>query len=494
VLAAGEDVHWSDKRLRDMTDRDWRILREDFDIHFKGKKPPRPLRSWAEAGLHGSLMRAIDEMGYKEPSPIQRATVAAGMEHRDLMGIAETGSGKTAAFLLPMLHIILSGDPARRAACKDHGPLALILAPTRELAQQIEAETAKLCKFARVTSTCVVGGENIDEQAQTLRNGVEVLVATPGRLVECLQASLLVFNQCNYVVLDEADTMIDFGFEPQVTQILEVMASHGGSSAPAKAAPTEAAVQAASSSSSSSPSVAVPAGSSSASASASLSSSSSSSSSSAPVAESERTTIMFSATMPPAVERIALRFMSNTLKVRIGDDDSVKNRRISQEVIYTAENGKRKLLAAALRRGLRPAIVFVNTKKNCDTVARNITDLGSSCIVLHGDKEQADRATALADFKAGRVEVLVATDVAGRGLDIPDVAQVINYDLPSDIQRYTHRIGRTGRAGKDGASVSFFTDDDEKILPSLRSHLLATGQAVPVQLDRHPAVAASALG
>lgn len=472
VLAEGDEVHWSAKRPEDMTERDWRILREDYDIHFKGRNPPRPLRSWAEACLEPSLMRAIDEMGYKEPSPIQRATVPAGMSHRDLMGIAETGSGKTAAFLLPMLHLILTGDPARRAACRTHGPLALILAPTRELAQQIEQETAKLCKFARVSSTCLVGGENIDEQAQALRRGVEVLVATPGRLVECLQSSLVVFNQCNYVVLDEADTMIDFGFEPQVTQILEVMAEHG-STTPGDGTATAVAVAATTTASTAS---------------------SASSSSSATTAGKERTTIMFSATMPPAVERIALRFMRGTLKVRIGDDDSVKNQRISQDVIYTAENGKRKLLAAALQHRLRPAIVFVNTKKNCEAVARHITDLGNSCIVLHGDKEQADRAAALADFKAGRVEVLVATDVAGRGLDIPDVAQVINYDLPSDIQRYTHRIGRTGRAGKEGASVSFFTDDDEKILPALRSHLLATGQRVPLQLDRHPAVAASALG
>jgi ATP-dependent RNA helicase DDX23/PRP28 len=436
--------HWSEKPLGEMTERDWRILREDFDIHIRGKGVPPPLRRWEEALLDEAILHAIQDAGYTDPTPIQRATVAIGLQKRDLMGIAETGSGKTAAFVLPMLQLIAKISLEERARNRSNGPYAIVLAPVRELAQQIDTEVNKLGRFCKVSSAVIVGGANIEEQALRLRDGCDILVATPGRLLECLDAAMVVFNQCQYVVLDEADRMIDMGFEPQVVKVLETMARH------------------------------------------SMAAASSSSSAEAP---SERTTIMFSATMPPEVEKIATTFMRNPAKVRIGDQDTGKNKRISQEVIYTTEGAKRGKLIEVLRRGLRPTIVFANAKKVCDLVARYVEDQGSAVAVIHGDKSQPEREEAIAAFKAGEADVLVATDVAGRGLDIPGVAQVINFDLPSDIERYSHRIGRTGRAGKEGSSTSFFTDGDSGILPHLRSYLMATDQRVPRELESHPAVA-----
>ena len=422
-------AHWSEKSLDAMTDRDWRIMREDFDIHVRGGRPVNPLRFWNEAGIAPALLRAIDALGYEKPSPIQRQGIPMGLAGRDLIGIAETGSGKTAAFLIPLLtHVLASPGRARTA---DLGPLALVLAPTRELAQQIDAECVKLAVYAGTTCVCVVGGTDIGEQTTRLRNGCDVLIGTPGRLIDCLDNSYVVLHQCRYLVLDEADRMIDLGFEPSVTKIIERMgAAFTGDGAGAVS----------------------------------------------------RTTHMFTATMPPAVERLAKLFMLSPATVRIGDEDSGKNRRITQELIFAGNESKKKARLLDLLRTLpRPAIIFVNAKKQCDIVARDIKGAGNEgVVVLHSDKTQEEREAALADFKAGAADILLATDVAGRGLDIPDVAAVVNYDMPSDIDKYSHRIGRTGRAGKSGLAISFINDaEDPAVLVALKAYLEATGQVVP---------------
>lgn len=449
-----EGLHWSEKPLKDMTDRDWRIFREDFDIRVRGGKVPSPLRFWKEGDFSSRILDAINEMGYKDPSPIQRQAIPIGIEQRDIIGVAETGSGKTAAFVIPLLHYIMQNPESARQAVADQGPLALVMAPTRELALQIESETKKLSRHTDLKCCAIVGGASITPQVHALQAGVHVVVGTPGRLIDCLEHGYLVLNQCRYVVLDEADRMVDMGFEPQVVQVLDQM----GGTQEKEDEETQEDIEDANQTDGKK------------------------------VSLSKRTTIMYSATMPPEVEKLANKYLHKPVTVKIGDDDSGKNKRITQRVRHVSEEEKPKLLQKELARCPKPVIVFVNAKNNCSTVASHCESAGFRPVVLHGGKKQEQREEALADFKNGKSQVLVATDVAGRGLDIPDVAQIINYDLPQEIDRYTHRIGRTGRAGKEGQALSFFTDSDEKILPALRQQLISTGNEVPNDLAKHPAV------
>ncbi|CAM9802029.1 unnamed protein product [Ascophyllum nodosum] len=460
-------AHWSEKAssdsgccpLADMSDRDWRIFREDFDIRVKGGKAPLPLRFWEEGNLPSSVMEAIRELGYEKPSPIQRQAIPIGMERRDIIGIAETGSGKTAAFGIPMIAYILSLDPGMRDRVPEQGPLALIMAPTRELAlQQIEEECKKFCKFAGLKTVCVVGGQNIETQAFTLRKGVEIIIGTPGRLNDCVEKHYLVLNQCHYVVLDEADRMIDMGFEEQVLAVLDAM---GGT---LKADDEELAYM-----------------------------QEMKAKQARNTKDLVRFTAMFSATMPPAVERMAKKYLRHPAIVQIGDEDTGKNRRIDQRVLWMTETQKKTKVLEILRSHGKDdrVLVFINTKKSADMLGRQLEQAGFSAVVLHGGKTQDQREDNLESFREGIYTVLVATDVASRGLDIPDVKEVINYELPSKIETYCHRIGRTGRAGKDGVATSFLTEHDEEIMFGLKEYLQSTESHVPQQLAKHNAAQAA---
>ncbi|TYZ57673.1 hypothetical protein PybrP1_011178 [[Pythium] brassicae (nom. inval.)] len=474
-------THWSEKPLADMRERDWRIFREDFDITIKGGRAPHPLRAWAEAApaLPQAVFDAIADMGFARPSPIQMQAIPVGLERRDIIGIAETGSGKTAAFVIPIIAYIYALPAANVRRTAEQGPLALVMAPTRELALQIEQEAIKLCKHTRVggpdpetahgiKTLAVVGGQSIEDQAFKLREGIDVVIGTPGRLMDCLESHYLVLNQCNYVVLDEADRMIDMGFEPQVVAVLENMGSL------LKSENEEEMEQQIS----------------------------------LAVAGQEhrfRVTTMFSATMPVEVERLAKTFLRHPAIVKIGDEDSGKNKRIDQRVVFLHAGKKKAKLVELLGGILRDQpksrkekaadgpkiIVFVNIKKECDVVAKMLAAAGFRITVLHGGKSQDQREESLKSFRDGYCDVLVATDVAGRGLDIPDVTHVINYDLPSKIQAYTHRIGRTGRAGKDGIAISLLTDDDDDIMYDLKQYLTATDMPVPQELANHPSAKAA---
>lgn len=471
-------THWSEKALDEMRERDWRIFREDFDITIKGGKAPHPLRKWAEAtSLPEAVFTAIHELGFERPSPIQMQSIPIGLERRDIIGIAETGSGKTAAFMIPIIAYIYSLPPTNVSRTGEQGPLALVMAPTRELALQIEQEAIKLCKHTSVgipekehviKTLSVVGGQSIEDQAFKLREGVDIIIGTPGRLMDCLENHYLVLNQCNYVVLDEADRMIDMGFEPQVVAVLENMGSL------LKSENEEEMEQQIS--------LAV---------------------------EGKdhrfRVTTMFSATMPTEVERLAKTFLRHPAIVKIGDEDSSKNKRIDQRVLFMRAAKKKSKVVEVLGGILRDQpksrkekaadgpkiIVFVNIKKECDVVAKMLSNEGFRITVLHGGKSQDQREESLKGFREGYCDVLVATDVAGRGLDIPDVTHVINYDLPSKIQNYSHRIGRTGRAGKEGIAISLLTDEDEDIMFDLKQYLVSTNMPVPQELASHPSAKAA---
>jgi len=433
--------HWSEKPIEVMEERDWRIFREDFNISTRGARVPHPLRYWHEADLPEELSKAITRAGYKDPSPIQRAAIPVGLRNMDVVGIAETGSGKTCAFLVPML-VYISKLPKITQQTAGEGPYALVLAPTRELAQQISEECDKLGKDMGVRNVSIVGGNSIEEQSFSMRAGVEVIIATPGRLFDCLERRFLVLNQCNYIVLDEADRMIDLNFEPQLVKILDTMPS--SNIKPENIDDMDESTV-------------------------------------------YRQTIMFSATMPPRVEQLAKKYLRHPVFISIGDRKGSANENVTQRVEMLTEGRKRGRLMEILKQDEAPFIVFCNSKKGCDTLARAIEGAGFGCTVVHGSKIQEQREANLEAFKNGEVDVLVATDVVGRGIDINNVQQVINYDMPSEIEKYMHRIGRTGRAGKKGIATSFVTEADADLYYDLKNVLTGANQNVPGELARHEA-------
>ncbi|KIW72186.1 pre-mRNA-splicing ATP-dependent RNA helicase PRP28 [Phialophora macrospora] len=449
------DKHWSEKRLDQMRERDWRIFKEDFNIATKGGGIPNPMRNWKESNLPRRLLDIIEQVGYVDPSPIQRAAIPIALQNRDLIGVAVTGSGKTAAFLLPLLVYIsdlprLDEDDMRR----NNGPYAIILAPTRELAQQIELEAKKFATQLGFTVVSIVGGHSIEEQAYNLRNGAEIIIATPGRLVDCIERRIIVLEQCCYVIMDEADRMIDLGFEEPVNKILSalpvtnekpdtedaedvrVMSRHIGGK------------------------------------------------------DRYRQTMMYTATMPAAVERIARKYLRRPAIVTIGNIGEAVDT-VEQRVEFVAgEDKRKKRLAEILHSGQfrPPIIVFVNIKRNCDAVARDIKSMGFSSVTLHGSKTQDQREAALQSVRDGKTDVLVATDLAGRGIDVPDVSLVVNFNMATNIESYTHRIGRTGRAGKSGVAITFLGNEDNDVLYDLKQMLMKSAiSRVPEELRKHEA-------
>jgi len=433
--------HWSEKKLEEMTERDWRIFKEDFSITTRGARVPNPMRYWHEAGLPPALLEAIERAGYKEPTPIQRAAIPVGLKNMDLVGIAETGSGKTCAFVIPML-VYISKQPKLEGELIQNGPYAVVMAPTRELAQQISGEIDKLGRGMGIRNVAITGGASLEEQGFAMRDGVEVVVATPGRLFDAIQRRYIALNQCNYIVLDEADRMLDMGFEPQIQQILDTLPS--SNMRPDN--PDEMDEK-----------------------------------------KVYRQTTMFSATMPLKVELLARKYLRHPVFVAIGDRSGRVNTNVTQVVEMISEGKKKQRLIELLGTMEPPIIVFTNTKKNADALARHIEIAGFSVTVLHGGKIQDQRESALDAFKQGAYDILVATDVVGRGIDIPDVQNVINYDMPSDIEKYQHRIGRTGRAGKKGTATSFVTDQDTHIYFDLVQKLKEANQYIPPELERHEA-------
>nr|CAH7769308.1 unnamed protein product [Callosobruchus chinensis] len=411
-----DDRHWSEKELDEMTERDWRIFREDYNITIKGGKIPEPIRNWKESGIQKECLEIVEKVGYKEPTPIQRQAIPIGMQNRDIIGVAETGSGKTLAFLIPLL----STEDA------DQGPYAIILAPTRELAQQIEEETVKFGQPLGIRTVVVVGGLSREEQGFRLRMGCEIVIATPGRLIDVLENRYLVLNQCTYIVLDEADRMIDLAEDSTL-----LLANYNSK-------------------------------------------------------KKYRQTVMFTATMPPAVERLARTYLRRPAVVYIGSIGKPVER-VEQIVHIMGENDKRRKLMEYLSRGIEPPIIiFVNQKKGADVLAKGLEKLGYKACTLHGGKGQEQREYALASLKSGAKDILVATDVAGRGIDIKDVSMVINYDMAKTIEDYTHRIGRTGRAGKTGIAVSFCTNDDSALFYDLKQMLLSSPVSnCPPELMNH---------
>jgi len=445
-----DDRHWTDKNNEQMTERDWRIFREDYNIAIKGGRIPNPIRNWAESKIKKEILEIIASVGYKEPTPIQRQAIPIGLQNRDIIGVAETGSGKTLAFLIPLLEWIQSLPKIVRLEDADQGPYALVMAPTRELAQQIEEETIKFGGPLGIRTVAVIGGLSREEQGMKLRMGCEIVIATPGRLVDVLENRYLVLNQCTYVVFDEADKMIDMGFEPDVQKILKFMPVTNEKPDNDDAEDASFLLKNYLSK------------------------------------HKYRQTVMFSATMPSSVERMARLYLRRPAYVYIGAIGKPVER-VEQVVYMVGENEKRKRLLDILKRGITPPVlIFVNQKKGADVLARGLEKLGHNATTLHGGKGQEQREHALANLKSGAKDMLVATDVAGRGIDIKDVSLVINYDMAKNIEDYTHRIGRTGRAGKHGKAISFCTKDDSHLFYDLKQLILSSPiSTCPPELANH---------
>ncbi|KAK7054994.1 mRNA splicing protein prp28 [Paramarasmius palmivorus] len=446
-----DERHWTEKPLSEMRERDWRIFREDFSISARGGQIPHPLRSWTESSIPPQILECIEQIGYKEPSPIQRQAIPIGLMKRDVIGIAETGSGKTAAFVIPMLAFISSLPPFTDEN-RHQGPYALILAPTRELAQQIETESKKFATPLGFKCVSIVGGRAVEEQQFNLREGAEIIIATPGRLKDVLERHVLVLSQCRYVVMDEADRMVHLGFEADLTFILdklpaETMAGEDQS----MDIDSEGQVRAKGRS---------------------------------------RVTTLFSATMPPAVERLARKYLKKPAVITIGEAGRAVDT-VEQKVEFVSgEEKKKQKLLEILNSNMYapPIIVFVNQKKTADMVAKDLQKANWSTSTLHSGKTQEQREASLQALRDGHADVLVATDLAGRGIDVQDVSLVVNYQMASTIEAYVHRIGRTGRAGKMGTAITFLTNEDDEVMYDLKQEISKSPVSkVPIELAKHEA-------
>ncbi|VDK70593.1 unnamed protein product [Onchocerca ochengi] len=410
---------------------------EEIPVEATGNDVPLPCAMFDELQLHPWIQENIKRSGYMKPTPVQKYSIPSLLSCRDLMSCAQTGSGKTAAFLVPLInHIIQNGPNAvRMQVMKTCGrctvfPLALILSPTRELAMQTHKEALKFAYRTSVISAVVYGGrENYRDQVQKLGLGCHVLIATPGRLLDVMSQNIVSLCDCTFLVLDEADRMLDMGFEPQIRKIVE---QH---SMPKKG---------------------------------------------------KRVTAMFSATFPKEIQVLAQDFlMPNYVFLAVGRVGSTSEN-IVQKIIRVEEHDKKRLLMELLdsdvNRGL--TLVFVETKRGANELAWYLQRNNYSVMPIHGDLKQYERERHLEMFRSGRTNILVATAVAARGLDIPNVKHVINFDLPTDIDEYVHRIGRTGRVGNIGLATSFFTDRNRNISHDLMDLLIESNQVVPDWLEK----------
>ncbi|QLQ81913.1 hypothetical protein HG537_0G01670 [Torulaspora globosa] len=408
---------WQEKTLEEMTDRDWRILKEDFEITTKGGSVENPLRNWHELGILGKELENIlvKRLGYKEPTPIQRIAIPniCRKDKRDFLGIASTGSGKTLAFLIPIMTRMNNSQPRPIAVKTLEGPKAVILAPTRELAQQIQEEAKKMIDCWNLQHpqhayqvVSIVGGHSLEEITFHLSKGIDILVATPGRLIDSLENHLFSAKQVETLVLDEADRMIDLGFEEQLTKILNIL---------------EASSE----------------------------------------VTTRRQTVMFTATMSPSIERIANGYLHKPAYATVrGTEASVPQIRQIIYHILTDEQRFQKV-KALLSEYSPPIIIFITYKKTADWLAQKFyQETSVKVTVLHGSKSQEQREHSLQLLRTGKVQVMIASNVAARGLDIPNVSLVINFQVPKQFEDYVHRIGRTGRAGSKGTAVSFLSDEE----------------------------------
>src|SRR5688500_1065532 len=365
-----------------------------------------PRVTFADLGLAPPVLAAVLDAGYTEPTPIQRAAIPLALKGRDLIGLAQTGTGKTAGFTLPIVHRLIGGPRRTRA---------LVLLPTRELAMQVEASFVKYARHAELDVVAVFGGVPLEPQEEKLKAGVDVVVATPGRLIDHLERQNVVFDELEVLVLDEADRMLDMGFAPQLNRIVEQIPPY-------------------------------------------------------------RQTLLFSATMPPEVEALARKYLRKPIVVQVGRRSEAANS-VTHAVYPVPRERKSAVLVELLKaESMDSVLIFSRTRHGAERIVRHLDKAGISATEMHADKPQGQRSQALDGFKDGSIRVLVATDIAQRGLDITGISHVINYDVPQQPEDYVHRIGRTGRAAATGDAFTFMSPDE---IAMVRTIERVIGQPIP---------------
>lgn len=359
--------------------------------------------TFKELNITEPILKAIEEKGYTVPTPIQERAIPAALTGRDILGCAQTGTGKTASFAIPIIQL-LQGE---RNADNRKGIRALILTPTRELALQISECIDEYAKYTRIRHAVIFGGVNQRPQVNLLQKGVDILVATPGRLLDLMGQGYLRLDRVKYFVLDEADRMLDMGFIHDIKRIL-------------------------------------------------------------PQLPKEKQTLFFSATLPETIVSLTASLLKNPLKINITPNSPAVDT-IEQYVYFVEKVEKGPLLISLLREAKdRSVLIFSRTKHNADRIVRVLSKAGIGSQAIHGNKSQAARQSALGNFKSGRIRVMVATDIAARGIDISELPLVINYDLPDVPETYVHRIGRTGRAGNSGTALTFCSQEERKLVNSIQ--------------------------
>ncbi|KAI5674407.1 hypothetical protein M9H77_14771 [Catharanthus roseus] len=395
--------------------------RKHLELKIHGKDVPKPVKTWHQTGLSTKILETIKKMNFEKPMPIQAQALPVIMSGRDCIGIAKTGSGKTLAFVLPMLRHIKDQPPLMPG----DGPIGLIMAPTRELVQQIHSDVKKFAKVLGLSCVPVYGGSGVAQQISELKRGAEIVVCTPGRMIDILCTSsgkITNLRRVTYLVMDEADRMFDMGFEPQITRIVQNT-------------------------------------------------------------RPDRQTVLFSATFPRQVEILARKVLNKPVEIQVGGR-SVVNKDIAQLVEVRPESERLLRLLEILGEWYEKGkiLIFVHTQEKCDTLFRGLIKLGYPCLSLHGAKDQTDRESTISDFKSNVCNLLIATSIAARGLDVKELELVINFDVPNHYEDYVHRVGRTGRAGRKGCAITFISEEDARYAPDLVKALELSEQVVPDDL------------
>ncbi|KAL2934956.1 DEAD-box ATP-dependent RNA helicase 24 [Bienertia sinuspersici] len=418
--AFNKDFYEEKPSISGMSEQDVADYRKNLSIRVSGFDVPRPVKTFDDCGFPPPLMSAIAKQGYEKPTNVQCQALPVVLSGNDVIGIAKTGSGKTAAFVLPMIVHIMDQPELG----KGEGPIGVICAPTRELAHQIYLEARKFAKPYGLRVSAVYGGMSKLDQFKELKAGAEIVIATPGRLIDLLKMKALTMKRATYLVLDEADRMFDLGFEPQIRSIV-------GQIRP------------------------------------------------------DRQTLLFSATMPRKVEKLAREILSDPVRVAVGEV-GMANEDITQIVEVLPSDGEKLPWLLDKLQGMideGDVLVFASKKASVDELESQLAQKGFKVAALHGDKDQASRMEILQKFKTGTYHVLIATDVAARGLDIKSIKSVVNFDIAKDMDMHVHRIGRTGRAGdKDGTAYTLITHKEARFAGELVNSMLAAGQNVSMEL------------
>ncbi|ROT68864.1 ATP-dependent RNA helicase abstrakt [Penaeus vannamei] len=411
------------RRILAMDEKRHERVRRKYKILVEGDEVPPPLKTFADMKFPRCIIKALQKRGIEKPSPIQMQGIPAALQGRDMIGIAFTGSGKSMVFILPIIMFCLEQEK-KLPFMGNEGPYGLIIVPSRELAKQIKDNIEFISKFVEadgmpeLRTSLAIGGEPVAAAMQVVRKGVHIMVSTPGRLIDMLDKKMVRLDVCRYLVMDEADRMIDMGFEEDVRTIYSYF-------------------------------------------------------------KAQRQTLLFSATMPKKIQNFARSALVKPVTVNVGRAGAA-SMNVTQEVEYVKQEAKVTHILTCLNKTSPPVLIFAEKKQDVDLIQEYLLLKGVTAAAIHGGKDQEERSAAVQAFQRGDKDVLVATDVASKGLDFPGIQHVINYDMPDDIENYVHRIGRTGRSGQHGVATTFINKaNDESVLLDLKHLLIEAKQKVP---------------